>query len=146
MLLKFPRFLSSTIFPLKILPTFFSTLIPLIILSTFFNSYVPYILQTTIKNNTCKYLSVLYLLQGELHLLSSYFSFYNLHVDMFLGIAKLENLVFVKFFVHANLVFVLCVLQHELICMICFKLIVHEFLPKISYSKNIFQHCRPVFP
>ena len=54
--------------------------------------------------------------------------------------AKHENLVFVKLFVHENLVFVLCVLQHELICMICFKLFVHKFLPKISYSKNIFQN------
>ena len=50
----------------------------------------------------------------------------------FRGVAKHENLVFVKLFVHTNLIFVLCVLQHELIC--------HEFLPKISYSKNIFQN------
>ena len=47
------------------------------------NSWMPYMLQTTIRNNTCKYLSILYLLQGELYLLSSYFSFYNIHVDMF---------------------------------------------------------------
>ena len=60
-----------------------STLIPLIILPTIFNSCMPYILQTTISNNICKYLSVLYLLEGELHILSSYFSFYNVHVDMF---------------------------------------------------------------
>ena len=138
MLPKFQQFIFPTLFPLKILSTFFSTLIPLIILSIIFNSCMPYILQTTIRNNTCKYLSILYLLQGELHLLSSYFSFYNIHVDMFRGIAKHENLVFVKLFVHENLVFVLCVLQHELICMICFKLFIREFLPKISYSKNIF--------
>ena len=60
-----------------------STVIPLIILPTIFNSCVSYILQTTIRNNTYKYLSVLYLLEGELNLLSSYFSFYNVHVDMF---------------------------------------------------------------
>ena len=52
-------------------------------LPTIFNSCVPYILQTTISNNICKYLFILYLLEGELHLLSSYFSFYNVHVDMF---------------------------------------------------------------
>ena len=141
MLLKFPRFLFSTLFPLKILSTFFSTLIPLIILSIIFNSCVPYILQTTIRNNNCKYLSVLYLLQGELHLLIGYFFFFMIFMLIcFRGIVKYENLVFVKLFVHANLVFVLCVLQHELICMICFKLFVHEFLPKISYCKNIFQN------
>ena len=58
----------------------------------------------------------------------------------FRGIAKHENLVYVKLFVHVNLVFVLCILQHKLICMIYFKLFVHELLPKISYSKNIFQN------
>ena len=138
MLLKFSRFLFSTIFPLKIPSTFFSTLILLIILSTIFNSCVSYILQTTIKNNTCKYLSVLYLLQCELHLLSSYFLFIIFMLICFRGITKHENLGFVKLFVHANLVFVFCVLQHKLICMICFKLFVHEFLPRISYNKNIF--------
>ena len=59
-----------------------------------------------------------------------------------LGFVKLfvhANLGFVKLFVHANLVFVFCVLQRKLICMICFKLFVHEFLPQISYNKNIFQ-------
>ena len=106
-----------------------STLIPLIILPTIFNSCMPYILQTTISNNICKYLSVLYLLEGELHLLSSYFS---LMLICFRGIAKHEYLVFVKLFVHANLVFVLCVLQHKLICMMCFKLFVHIFLPKFQ--------------
>ena len=54
--------------------------------------------------------------------------------------AKHETLVFNKFFVHENLAFVLCVLQHELICILCFKLFVHKFLPKISYSENIFQN------
>ena len=52
-------------------------------LPTIFNSCVPYILRTTIRNNTCKYLSILFFLQSELHLLSSYFSFYNIHVNMF---------------------------------------------------------------
>ena len=60
-----------------------STLIPLISLPTIFNSCVSYIPQTTIHNNTYKYLSVLLSLRGELNLLSSYFSFYNVHVDMF---------------------------------------------------------------
>ena len=93
-----------------------------------FSIHACHTLQTTIRNNTCKK-SILYLFQGELHLLSSYFSFYIIFMLIcFRDTAKHENLVFVKLFVHENLVFVLCVLQHELICMMCFKLFVHEFL------------------